>query len=330
MRKAFTLFAVGLGLVAGAVVATELIFGTWFRADPLDSTGLERDRALTVSVRAEPHVYRRDHWGLRGAGVDPATITVLTVGGGGTDQPHLPEEWTWQAVMERELRAMGSQAVIANAGIDGQSTLDQLRAFQDWFPHVPGLKPRFVLLAAGYNDEADPPPSPGPAATWLRHSALIRLIASASGPADASAGAYAPVDFATLKWTDQAGGLVDHTAALAAYRERLKALAQAAHAMGAVPVLVTQVRGDAKLVDGNPWGVVADAPGGNNGLDRFHALTAFNRATREVCRDEGLLCLDMASELVFETDDFHDYLHMSPRGAEKIGRWLAGKLAGLV
>jgi hypothetical protein len=50
----------------------------------------------------------------------------------------------------------------------------------------------------------------------------------------------------------------------------------------------------------------------------------------EVCRTWHITCLDLAAELRFTEGDFYDYEHNTPRGAEKIGRWLSGKLAGLV
>lgn len=332
MRRVFIPFAVILGLCVGAAAIAGLALGFWFSDGPLDKLGLERDRAVTFSSQGQSHLYRRDHWGLRGEGIDPARIAVLTLGGGGTDQPQLPEEQTWQAVMARELRAMGRQTEIANAGIDGQSTAGHLRAFHDWFPQVPGLKPRFIVMDVGFNDEMA---ASGPAVQAeepRRHGVLIRLLESMFGHSGTEAvpQPYPPVDFATAQWTAQPALAEDCAAMVQAYKDRLAALAQAAHAMGAVPAFVTQVRGDYKLVNGKPWGVVAEVPGGGNGIDRYRALSAFNQATREVCRDQGLLCLDLAREMVFETGDFHDYLHNSAQGADKIGRWMAGKLAGLV
>ncbi len=58
-------------------------------------------------------VYRRDTMGFRGPGVDPAGITILTLGGSTTNQLYLPEEATWQAVLERSLRQGGHEVVVA-------------------------------------------------------------------------------------------------------------------------------------------------------------------------------------------------------------------------
>jgi hypothetical protein len=37
----------------------------------------------------------------------------------------------------------------------------------------------------------------------------------------------------------------------------------------------------------------------------------------------------MPNEVAFDGDDYYDYLHNTPKGAEKIGRYLAAKLATL-
>jgi lysophospholipase L1-like esterase len=345
MRKFLAVIAVNLGLLLGAAIAAELLFGTWFSKDPLDQLGLVRDSSVTISAGplydgGRDFLYRRDHWGFRGTGVDPAQVAILTVGGSTTNQLYLPDDATWQAVMERELRAKGREVVVANAGIDGQSTIGHLRAFEDWFPNVPGLKPRFIVFYVGINDvHAD-----GGAVDaiqhaskvkWFRqHSALWRFGTKVSGMITARRARlnHQRVDYAKAEWTDKPAKPDwrprTEESTPAAYQERLRRLAAAAHDMGAVPVFVTQSRGDYKVVDGKVLGMVEDDE--FNGVDRYRQTALYNRATREVCSDEGLLCLDLAREVTFEPSDFYDYLHNTPRGAEKIGRWLAAKLAGLV
>ena len=191
MRKFLSIVAVNLGLLLVFALAAEIVFGTWFSSDPLDQLGLPRDQAVTVQAGSlydggRDFVYRRDHWGFRGAGLDPAKVTILTVGGSTTNQLYLPEDATWQAVMERELKAQGREAVVANAGIDGQSTVGHLRAMSDWFPHVPGLKPRFILFYVGVNDvhlggsSVDSLKHSGRIKWFRAHSALWRMFLDAA------------------------------------------------------------------------------------------------------------------------------------------------------
>lgn len=341
MRKFLSVAAINLGLLLVLALAAELLFGTWFSKEPLDQLGLVRN--LDATIQAGPlypggqdFVYRRDRWGFRGAGIEPAQVTILTVGGSTTNQLYLPDDATWQAVMERELRAQGRSVVVANAGIDGQSTIGHVRAMEDWFPNVPGLKPRFILFYVGINDVhanggAVDKLQYASKVKWFRqHSALWQAGARVVGMFTARRARlnHQRVDFASVQWTDKPAEPDWRDANVAAYQDRLRRLAASAHQMGAVPVFVTQTRADFKVVDGRVQGMIEED--GLNGVDHYRRLTAFNRATREVCADEGLLCLDLAREVTFEPGDFYDYLHNTPQGAGKIGRWLAAKLAGLV
>lgn len=97
--------------------------------------------------------YVRDRYGLRDDCASPAAIDILTVGGSTTDQRYLAQQSTYQAVMERELtRAAGRKVCVSNAGVDGHSTYGHLVAFHDWFPLIPGLKPKFFVFYIGVND----------------------------------------------------------------------------------------------------------------------------------------------------------------------------------
>lgn len=342
--RIFKVVAVNLALLLVLLAGAELLFGTWFSDDPLDQLGLPRDTKALVSAKPlyqggdGEFVYRRDKWGLRGDHADPSRITILTIGGSTTNQLYLPEESTWQQVLERQFHDNGrSDVVVANAGIDGQSTVGHLQALRDWFPHVPGLKPRFVLAYVGINDTQV-------SGTWidtLRHhsfnrivkqkSAVFRLSRQVTGMVVAKRAKlmHQKVDYAAAQWTETGAQPVPAgDSNVEQYRQRLKLMADEIHAMGAVPVFVTQTRGDFKLAGGKVLGMVTDE--GPNGIDQYNALAPYNAATRQVCREHGLLCLDLAKELTFADGDFYDYLHNTPQGADKIGRWLYAKLAGLV
>lgn len=341
--KALRVVAVNLALLLAVVVALELVFGTWFSDDPLDRLSLPRNLRLTVDARSlyaggGEFVYARDRWGLRDEGVDPTSVTILTIGGSTTNQLYLPEDATWQKQLERAFAATGRTVVVANAGIDGQSTIGHLKALDEWLPHIPGLKPRFVLAYVGINDVhvggswIDDLRHPGLIRRIRQHSAVVRLWTQVSGLVVARRAklTHRRVDYDSVTWTDIANRPDEPVdpMALDAYRQRLVAMAGRIHAWGAVPIFVTQTRADFRLEGGRVVGVAAAE--GLNGIDQFRRLSAFNQVTREVCRDHGLVCLDLARELTFDNGDFYDYLHNTPQGAAKIGRWLHARLAGLV
>ena len=338
------LIAVNLLLLLFGVAVAELTFGTWFSDDPLDELGIPRDFSTTVSAASlypggGEFVYRRDHWGFRGD-VDPETVNIVTIGGSTTNQLYVSEDRTWQAVMVRELKAAGRDVVVANAGIDGQSSVGHIKVLETWLPHVPGLKPGFVLVYAGINDVQV-------SGAWVddlkqrswykrarQHSAVVGMVNKVAGMLKARRAklTHRAVDWANVQWTDkpnQPDWKPDQGVSQPeSYRQRLKRLAVLIHEMGAVPVFVTQPRGDYRFKDGKLEGMAM--PEGPNGIDQYRLLSAFNKATLQTCKEEGLLCLDLAGEVKFGPGDFYDMLHNTPQGAEKVGRWLAERLAGLV
>jgi GDSL-like lipase/acylhydrolase family protein len=357
--KLFRLIAINLVVLLALALVGELVFGQWLGASPLGRLAVPRNVRTTVSAAplypgGGEFVYRRDAMGFRGAGVDPARIGILTVGGSTTNQLYLREEATWQAVLERSLRQTGHDVVVANAGIDGQSTVGMIADLELWFPNVPHLTPHLVAVYVGINDVYITRPTKAHAmseeelrqilrdslqfSSFMKgleqRSALVHLWTTVTGSIQASRArlGHHATDFARAQWTDQPAQPIwpadQLKANLAAYKDRLVRIAELIERLGATPVFVTQTRADYRLENGRLTGITdVDGP---NGVDRGRALVRFNAATMEVCRDRYVTCLDLATELPFSEGDFYDYEHNTPQGAEKIGKWLAGKLVGLV
>lgn len=325
--SASTIAAVAVGLLLAVALAGELAWGTWLSRDPIDGLAIPRDLRIAVSVRGAQgaeFVSRRDHWGFRGAVGDPAKVAIVTLGG---NQSAVPDDRTWPATMASVLGGQGREIVVADAGLDGQSTIGLLRVLEAWLPAVPGLKPRFVIASVGIGDvhaedsAVDRLEHPD---SWARLRARSVLLRLAAGQPRRD---YPAVDWAAAEWTDRPSR-PDHTPEVAAYKDRLGRMAEAIHAMGAVPVFITEWRGDARIKDGRVMGLAT--ANGLNGVDQHRLLARFNAATLAVCQEKGLLCLDLAREIRFVDDDFLDATHPTAHGAEMVGRWLAGKLAGLV
>ena len=357
--KPLRVITINLVVLLTLIPVAELVFGQWIGASPLGRLAVPRNVNTTISAAplypgGGEFIYRRDAMGFRGPGVDPARISILTVGGSTTNQLYLPEEATWQAVLERSLRQTGHDVAVANAGIDGQSTVGMIADLDLWFPNVPHLKPHLVLAYVGINDvyisglarahvagDEEPKQMQRDSLRFRRltreleqRSALVQLWTTVAGSIQATRARlrHHAVDFAQAQWIDQPaqpGWHADQLEAnLAAYKERLVRIAGLIERMGAVPVFVTQTRADYRLENGLLTGIAeADGP---NGVDQGRVLARFNAATLEVCRDRHVACLNLATELRFSDGDFYDYEHNTPQGAEKIGHWLAGKLAGLI
>lgn len=115
---------------------------------------------------------------------------------------------------------------------------------------------------------------------------------------------------------------------LDAYRARLKVLMGKIRRFGARPVIVTQPLASYRIRDGWVWGV--RGKDGSVSSGGYHKLTAFNRTAMAACRAEGAVCIDLGRELLFGDGDFYDRLHNTPRGAQKIGRYLYEKLKNVL
>jgi hypothetical protein len=56
------------------------------------------------------------------------------------------------------------------------------------------------------------------------------------------------------------------------------------------------------------------------------AMAAYNSVLLDVCRAEGLSCLDLAARVPADTTIFYDDVHFTEAGAALVGRLLAGHL----
>lgn len=63
-----------------------------------------------------------------------------------------------------------------------------------------------------------------------------------------------------------------------------------------------------------------------NGVDYHHLIEEIHVVTMSVCSEMGGICIDLANELEWELDDFYDWAHNTPPGAEKIGHFVYERL----
>ena len=63
-------------------------------------------------------------------------------------------------------------------------------------------------------------------------------------------------------------------------------------------------------------------------MNRHRALLRSDRIV--VSRDENLYCINLASELDLNYDDFYDELHLNPIGSKKVSEYLFKKLSTIL
>ena len=341
---------VNVAVFLGLALLVELALGTWLFGANLGSLNVHTN--VQLAIANSPYYppgtvaqYRRDRYGLRGDyGGDPARITFLTVGGSTTNEVTVGEGDTWSAVLQQALRADGKAVTIANAGVDGHSTVGHIKSFDLWYGKIPGLQPRYILFFIGVNDrgvalDAISGPDSLVHDTAFRrlrafvenNSAIVRGVRTVqgwftarrigvhhgSGKAETKDSKWVPAqlppDFAQRP-----------RASVEAYGRRLHLLHAKALAFGATPLYVTQVNGDGRLIDG----VVHEIEGSSGGRI-FAELALYNAELLRFCAETRARCVDLA-ELKFGPGDFYDSVHTTPQGSRKIGLFLAGKLRDFV
>jgi lysophospholipase L1-like esterase len=350
LRSSAKILGINLLVAMVLLVAIELMFGNWLAGR--DTIDLLNVRPNTYDVEPSPLyapgmliTYRRDAYGFRGGAGHPADISVLAIGGSTTNERLLDDRDTWTARLQRLLTERGCAQTVANAGIDGYSTVAHIASFDGWFDRVPGLRPSFVLAYVGINDAGVEPSAVTPAdsqrytSAWRRfshyvaaNSALRRLYVSLRGWWRARQAhvlhGEVPLLRQNIEW-QPAGLPADFDAAIAdklrAYRGRLEQLSALIRKFGARPIYVTQPRVDGRRVDGQ-WQQIA----GSDGARDTATVAAINRATLAFCRDTGETCIDLAGQLGFAPGDHYDAVHTTPAGSVRIARFLSQELAPIL
>jgi hypothetical protein len=323
MRWLRVLF-INIAVLCVLLVAVELVFGSWFGSAQYGKLNLPRDVHLQFDVsslyqRTTPVIYTRDKHGLRGNDGE-----------------------TWSDALRATLAARGASLSVVNGGVDGQSTVGHLYNFEAWFPNIPNLKARYMLVYAGVNDMAlTGAPNPFDAMVETdaarqfkryiaNHSALWRAgeIVKGMWQAQKARVVHGGAAAHGAPWVAFAGDFPPIEEALAAdlsaYAARLTELAKRIRAHGAVPIFMTQPAGYYRLVDGELYG--QPQPDGSVNVGAYFRLMAFNDQLLATCRALNEVCFDVAREVEFADGDFYDAVHTTPAGSAKIGAYVAEKI----
>lgn len=357
---------INLAIMFGLLVLVELAFGTWFsETHALHQFTKPRDLRITrenpISDTPPMITYTRDVNGFRGLEASVGEIDLITVGGSTTDQRFLDDRATYQAQLKRLFGADGRDIVIANAGIDGQTSFGHIQNFAAWFDRIDGLKARYILYLVGINDglilsERNAYDTLEPQSLRLRVQLFIReksalyqmyLIFRNAVLAPEINHVFDQVNFATAPpfaiqplRADDALRQPREQRALTALTERIETLATLTRAMGAEPIFVTQRSTAWTRREGKIVGVAGIAPGFHsplvaqlgplNGVDIYLIERAVADSILTGCDAAQAICFDLMAELDFDlAADYYDELHTNAAGAAKIAAYLYDKLSNL-
>ena len=247
-----------------------------------------------------------------------------------------------------DLASLGVNVVVANAGVDGQSTVGHIMDFKWWFPALPGLAPEYILFYVGLNefhvelnDRYDRlflvDQGFSLTRTIRENSALVTWLRILRGARKArrTKMTHRAVALGDLEWSREPlqsdYDFMDPM--LQAYAERLITLIELTDALGAKPVFVSQ---PSRLYRVTPGGVEGydqgDVYAGRpvNGVDFYHIKNRLDRITEATSSESGALFIDLAIHGDWADADFYDFGHMTPSGAMKVGDHLYEALRHLV
>ncbi|MDD9879004.1 MAG: SGNH/GDSL hydrolase family protein [Magnetovibrio sp.] len=360
-KRWLKVISVNAGLLMAVAVVAELAFGSIFFGENYGLLVVDRNvsRRFDATDRygGGETRYVRDEHGLRGQYPDPSKIDIVTMGGSTTNEILLDEGKTWSDRLAFEFARAGRPMVVANAGVDGQSTVGHLKVFELWFPKIPGFKPRYVLAFIGINDLSHlidgKPPNKWEAMVeanktvkqYLKNnSALYGLYRTAKGmirARDAMLVHSTPAE--TFEWKalaeapDVAAAAARIKPYLDGYEGRVRELIRRVRGLGAKPIIVTQHTGHYRMRDGRLHGRIAKKDHENVWMQRFVKrgeidigpyvnLMAHNSRAMRVCREEGAICVDVSEDLAFGAGDHYDLFHTTPAGSAKIARFMFERL----
>ena len=283
--------------------------------------------------------YVRDEYALRDACESPNEIDVLTIGGSTTDQRYVPFDFTYQAVLEERLsKAVDGFGCVSNAGVDGHSTWGHIFSFEYWFPLIPELNPKFIVLYVGVNDAnflRAIKPNPGDnnkqesgVKAFLKDFYLVkallpvhRFLKQLNDPLLVYGG-HAPLqlnadDYDVMVMNERTISLSKDNAK--AFKSRMSKLLYEIRALNAIPICVTQPHRYTIKKNGQTYGIADVLGTGFSGIDYDYSIRQLNSVMLELCRENTL---DLYSHK-FVRSHFYDGAHTTASGSKEIGERLA-------
>lgn len=358
------ILAVNVLILVVGLVVVELIFGSWFKnTHALHQFTKPRNLSLVnknpLGDQPERIRYTRDENGFRGLDAPLDKIDIITVGGSTTDQRYIDDGQIFEQELKKRFAADGRRIVIANAGIDGQSTIGHIQNFPSWFELVPGLKTRYVLFYVGINDLMKTAPDAiydkVEADTkrlrlqlYIREKSVfyqIYLIAKyyfqpvpyfhGSGREYIAIGDSLVAEPAVAEYRTP-----ELLASLKGMEQRIRELDALTRKLGARSIFVTQRSARWDRRDGRIVGIPRyDPPNANefaafsrvNGVDIFNIERIFAEATIATCKSLQAICVNLMEEIAFDLGrDFYDPVHTNAAGSKAIGEYLYRQLRGRI
>ena len=316
----------------------EFIFGNWIFGPKFSSLIIKRNITKVwnpVHYQSDhTAMYKKDKYGFRGDYKSISHIKILTVGGSTTDERWIDENLTWSYLLQKKLESTYNNIKVANAGVDGQSTIGHLKNFEICFNQIPNLKPDYFIYYIGINDsilllkaldkyehktnynEADLLLNEElfeRVSKYLKNNSVFYKIFKLTD------GYFLAKKYGVIHFTNtwEISKKLDPIEInqedkiavkfLIDYKRRLKKISQESNKYNSKTILVTQ-----KLYKDHPLS---------------NALNLVNNATKIFCIEDHVTCLPLDEKINFDFEnEFYDLLHTRPSGNERIAEFISSEL----
>lgn len=294
-------------------------------------------------------------WGMRGSeppGEWDKTYTIITIGGSTTHCFYLDDHKTWPHLLQEDLRAKCPSSFkgkcpnvwVGNGGTDGQTTRAHIVFMKDI---VSKTRPDAVIFLVGINDLAlsieedfyeKGNPQDEPKVLWTRwlydRSRLVQVghtwkkvlidkahVVETTGHRTREP---RPLTAPAMPLPSDPRSLLP---GLDEYKRNIRELARSGRSMGVRTVFLTQptLYEDSDFWNGKEAGYYwLSRPKYNLSAASIRVLLdIYNKELIAVCRDEGVECFDLASQIPRTDEYFYDLCHFTEKGADLVARKVA-------
>tara|TARA_B110000037_G_scaffold14328_1_gene15085 strand:+ start:167 stop:1186 length:1020 start_codon:yes stop_codon:yes gene_type:complete len=320
------------------LILIEFIFGNWVFGPKFSSLIIKRNITKIwnpVHYQSDhTAMYKKDKFGFRGDYKDISHVKILTVGGSTTDERWIDENLTWSYLLQKKLESTYKDVKVANAGVDGQSTIGHLKNFEVWFNQIPNLKPDYFIYYIGINDsllllkaldKSENKIYYNEADTLLNEKLFERVSKYIKNNSvfykifKLTDGYFLAKKYGVIHFTDtweiskkfqpikinQEDKIV--VKFLIDYKKRLKKISEETKKYNSRTILVTQ-----KLYNDHPLS---------------NALNLINSASKIFCIENQIICLPLDEKVNFDFEtEFYDLLHTRPSGNERIAEFISSQM----
>ena len=294
----------------------------------------------------ETIIYKRNSVGLRGPELPvpfKEYLSIICVGGSTTECTFISEGKTWEDQLYKNLSDSFPKLWVNNAGFSGHSTFGHIILLRDY---IVNLEPTVCLFLVGGNDIDRNDLRPHDQnftktnAKWIvslaQKSALVNTLlnlyrnhlAKEKKLADGK-----PFTLLNKKPLVIPDSVIQEKIRLQqplvkAYASRLQEMVRLCRSNGIEPIFITQPCLVGETVDSLTGVDLSSFPMSDkiNGKLFWKYMQLYNAETINVAKEEGLFCIDLATELPKSSAYYYDLLHYNIIGNARVGAILGGKL----